>query len=67
MHSAVVVQPVMINEDSTDASFNALMNDDERGTRFKNRLYNNPTVQQNLKALMPMFDQMGLLEVNQCC
>ncbi|EDV91301.1 uncharacterized protein LOC6568323 [Drosophila grimshawi] len=67
MHSAVVVQPVMINEDSTDACFNALMNDDERGTRFKNRLYNNPIVQQNLKALMPIFDRKGLLEVNQCC
>ncbi|KAL7729674.1 hypothetical protein ACLKA6_007945 [Drosophila palustris] len=62
MHSAVVVQPVMISEDSTDACFNALMNDDERGTRFKNRLYNNPIVQQNLKALMPMFEQKGLLE-----
>ncbi|XP_064549968.1 uncharacterized protein LOC135436322 [Drosophila montana] len=67
MHSAVVVQPVMISEDSTDACFNALMNDDERGMRFKNRLYNNPIVQQNLKALMPVFDRKGLLEVNQCC
>ncbi|KAH8359983.1 hypothetical protein KR093_009932, partial [Drosophila rubida] len=64
MHSAVVVQPVMISEDATDACFNALMNDDERGIRFKNRLYTNPIVQQNLKALMPMFDRKGLLEVN---
>ncbi|XP_030565748.1 uncharacterized protein LOC115766082 [Drosophila novamexicana] len=67
MHSTVVVQPVMISEDPTDACFNALMNDDERGIRFKNRLYNNPVVQQNLKALMPVFDRKGLLEVNQCC
>ncbi|KAH8414017.1 hypothetical protein KR222_001937 [Zaprionus bogoriensis] len=67
LHSAVVVQPVMISEDSTDACFNALMNDDERGIRFKNRLYNNPIVQQNLKALMPMFERKGLLEVNQIC
>ncbi|XP_017855662.1 PREDICTED: uncharacterized protein LOC108608683 [Drosophila arizonae] len=67
LHSAVVVQPVMISEDPTDACFNALMNDDERATRFKNRLYNNPIVQQNLKALMPVFDKKGLLEINQCC
>ncbi|XP_068156050.1 uncharacterized protein [Drosophila tropicalis] len=67
MHSAVVVQPVMISEDPTDACFNALMNDDERGIRFKNRLYNNPIVQQNLKALVPVFDRKGLLEVDQCC
>ncbi|EDV53696.1 uncharacterized protein LOC6554983 [Drosophila erecta] len=67
MHSTVVVQPVMISQDPTDACFNALMNDDERGTRFKNRLYNNPTVQQNLHSLVPFFDRKGLLEVNQTC
>ncbi|KAH8232365.1 hypothetical protein KR032_004872 [Drosophila birchii] len=67
MHSTVVVQPVMISQDPTDACFNALMNDDERGIRFKNRLYNNPTVQQNLQALVPFFDRKGLLEVNQTC
>ncbi|XP_017848241.1 uncharacterized protein LOC108603712 [Drosophila busckii] len=67
VHSTVVVQPVMLCEDATDACFNALMNDDERGLRFKNRLYDNPTVQQNLKALMPFFDTKGVLEVNQCC
>ncbi|KAH8267230.1 hypothetical protein KR026_008601 [Drosophila bipectinata] len=67
MHSAVVVQPVMISQDPTDACFNALMNDDERGIRFKNRLYHNPTVQQNLHDLVPYFDQKGLLEVNQAC
>ncbi|XP_016980506.2 uncharacterized protein LOC108045633 [Drosophila rhopaloa] len=67
MHSTVVVQPVMISQDPTDACFNALMNDDERGIRFKNRLYNNPTVQQNLHSLVPFFDEKGLLEVNQTC
>lgn len=67
MHSAVVVQPVMISQDPTDACFNALMNDDERGIRFKNRLYHNPIVQQNLHALVPYFDQKGLLEVDQAC
>ncbi|XP_022218899.2 uncharacterized protein LOC111071718 [Drosophila obscura] len=66
MHSTVVVQPVMISEDPTDACFNALMNDDERGIRFKNRLYNNPKVQENLKAMVPFFDRKGLLEVDQC-
>ncbi|XP_017017438.1 uncharacterized protein [Drosophila kikkawai] len=67
MHSTVVVQPVMISQDPTDACFNALMNDDERGIRFKNRLYTNPIVQQNLQALVPFFDRKGLLEVDQTC
>ncbi|BFF89761.1 uncharacterized protein DMAD_08440 [Drosophila madeirensis] len=67
MHSTVVVQPVMISTDPTDACFNALMNDDERGIRFKNRLYHNPKVQDNLKAMVPFFDRKGLLDVDQCC
>ncbi|EDW84846.2 uncharacterized protein Dwil_GK14342 [Drosophila willistoni] len=63
MHWSVVVQPVMISEDSTDACFNALVNNDERGIRFKDRLFQNPIVQQNLKALIPEFDRIGLLDV----
>ncbi|TMW48481.1 hypothetical protein DOY81_006444 [Sarcophaga bullata] len=62
LHSAVVIQPVMLNEDPTDADYNSLMGEDERGINFKNRLYTNPTIQDNLKTLLPMFDRRGLLE-----
>ncbi|XP_023305293.2 uncharacterized protein LOC111687109 [Lucilia cuprina] len=65
MHSSVVIQPVMLNQDSTDADYNALMGEDDRAMSFKRRLYNNPIIQENLKNLLPMFDRRGLLEVNQ--
>lgn len=55
----------MLNGDSTDADYNSLMGEDERGMRFKSRLYDNPVVQENLKHLLPLFDRRGLLEVNQ--
>ncbi|XP_075145286.1 uncharacterized protein LOC142220182 [Haematobia irritans] len=66
LHSAVVIQPVMLNQDPTDADFNSLMGVDERAIHFKNRIYNNnPIVQENLKFLLPYFDHKGLFEIDQ--
>lgn len=65
VHSSVVIQPVMLNQDSKDADFNALMGEDDRAMRFKSNLYNNPIIQENLRNLLPVFDRRGLLEVNQ--
>lgn len=65
LHSGVVIQPVMLNQDPTDADYNALMGVDERAIHFKNRLYNNPIIQENLKYLLPFFDHKGLLEIDQ--
>ncbi|XP_013097236.2 uncharacterized protein LOC106080405 [Stomoxys calcitrans] len=66
LHSALIIQAVMLNQDATDADFNALMGLDERSRNFKNRLYNNnPVIQENLKFLLPYFDHKGLLEVDQ--
>ncbi|XP_065354501.1 uncharacterized protein LOC135948974 [Calliphora vicina] len=65
VHSSVIIQPVMLNQDSTDADYNALMGEDDRAMSFKSRLYDNPIIQENLKNLLPVFDRRGLLEVNQ--
>ncbi|KAM7361436.1 uncharacterized protein ACRADG_011917 [Cochliomyia hominivorax] len=65
LHSGVVIQPFMLNSDNTDADYDSLMGEDERSMNFKRRVYDNPVVQDNLKYLLPMFDQRGLLEVNQ--
>ncbi|XP_037817356.1 uncharacterized protein LOC119607487 [Lucilia sericata] len=64
-HSSIVVQPVMLNQDPTDADYNALMGEDDRAMRFKSRVYKNPVVQENLQNLLPIFDRRGLLEINQ--
>ncbi|XP_054725251.1 uncharacterized protein LOC129235441 [Anastrepha obliqua] len=64
-HSSCVVQPVMINENTDDADFIALMGEDERALKFKYNAYKNKQVQKNLINLLPIFDNRGLLEVDQ--
>uniref|UniRef100_A0A1A9W8G1 CHK domain-containing protein n=1 Tax=Glossina brevipalpis TaxID=37001 RepID=A0A1A9W8G1_9MUSC len=61
-HSAVVIQPVMINEDSKDVDFKLIWGEDESAINFKNNLYKNPQVQDILKNLLPIFYSKGLLE-----
>ncbi|XP_037817359.1 uncharacterized protein LOC119607490 [Lucilia sericata] len=65
VHCSVILQAVMLNEDPTDADYNSLMGEDDRAMSFKSRLYNNPTIQENLKNLLPLFDRRGLLDINQ--
>lgn len=66
MTSSVCVQPVMINnKNSTDADFNALLLDDERGREFRKSLYLNPMVHKYVKTLLPVFDRKGLLNAGQ--
>lgn len=40
-HSACVIQPVMINENTVDADFNSLVGEDERAIKFKYSVYRN--------------------------
>ncbi|XP_055377153.1 uncharacterized protein LOC129609246 [Condylostylus longicornis] len=61
-HSSCVIQPVMLNEETEDADFNALMAEDERAFNFKRTIYKNKRVVQNLKNLLPHFDRRGILD-----
>ncbi|XP_055375525.1 uncharacterized protein LOC129608190 [Condylostylus longicornis] len=61
-HSSCVIQPVMLNEETEDADFNALMAEDERAFNFKRTIYKNKRVVQNLKKLLPHFDRRGILD-----
>ncbi|XP_037953864.1 uncharacterized protein LOC119684006 [Teleopsis dalmanni] len=61
--SAFIYQPVMICEETEDASFKNLVSNSEEGIRFKKTLFRNERVQKNLKRLLPIFDQKGLLDV----
>lgn len=56
-------QAVMINDQCEDADFHSLIDDDERGRKFRNKLYENKRLQNNLKVLLPYFDQLGLLDI----
>jgi hypothetical protein len=54
--------PTMINEDSTDADFEALMGEDERGVNFKKIVFSNPKLQPILKQLLPAMDRKGIFD-----
>ncbi|KAH8382994.1 hypothetical protein KR009_006150 [Drosophila setifemur] len=60
---SLVCAAIMVNDKTEDADFNALITDDERGRRFRRMLYTNKRLLDNLKYLLPRFDQRGLLDV----
>lgn len=60
---SITSQPIMVNPITEDADFSALMKVDERGMKFKHLLFSNPVVQDNLKLMLPVFDRMGLFEL----
>ncbi|XP_017140524.1 uncharacterized protein LOC108154687 [Drosophila miranda] len=56
-------QAVMVNDQTDDADFNALIQDDERGRNFRRVVYSNKKLQEIVKNLLPAFDRIGLLDV----
>lgn len=60
---SITTQPVVLNPDTKDADFHAIMKVDERGMRFKHLVFSNPALQENLKIMLPVFDRMGLFEL----
>ncbi|XP_017481491.1 PREDICTED: uncharacterized protein LOC108370631 [Rhagoletis zephyria] len=64
-HSTCIVLPIQRNTDTEDADFRAIMQDDERGIRFKDTCFKNPYVQRIIKQLLPLYERRGLLEVTQ--
>ncbi|KAL5292055.1 hypothetical protein ACFFRR_011074 [Megaselia abdita] len=60
---SITSQPVMLNPDTEDADFHAVLKVDERGMKFKRLLFSNPVLQENLKIMLPVYDRMGLFEL----
>ncbi|KAH8414016.1 hypothetical protein KR222_001938 [Zaprionus bogoriensis] len=56
-------QAIMINDQTDDADFNALMLDNERSRNFKKTVYSNKKLLESLKYWLPVFDRCGLLDV----
>ncbi|KAM7360746.1 uncharacterized protein ACRADG_007444 [Cochliomyia hominivorax] len=64
-HSTCIIQPIQRNVVNDDADFNALMQSDERATRFKNTCYTNPYIQNLVRRLLPVYERRGLLDPQQ--
>ncbi|KAH8359982.1 hypothetical protein KR093_009933 [Drosophila rubida] len=63
--ASLTCQAIMLNDQTADADFNALMLDNERSRNFKKVAYNNKKFQENLKHFLPIYNQCGLLDLQE--
>ncbi|XP_055549832.1 uncharacterized protein LOC129732725 [Wyeomyia smithii] len=62
VYSTFIALPIQINEDTTDADFEALMGNDERANHFRRVIMANVNYHKIMKGLLPSFDRKGLLD-----
>ncbi|EDV53621.1 uncharacterized protein LOC6554283 [Drosophila erecta] len=62
VHCGLLLLPVLLNTDETDADFAALLSDQPRGMNMKRRLYLNPGIQDSIKQMVKQFEREGLLD-----
>uniref|UniRef100_A0A7G3AMH2 Putative secreted protein n=2 Tax=Lutzomyia longipalpis TaxID=7200 RepID=A0A7G3AMH2_LUTLO len=60
--AGVMMQPIMLVEDSTNADMDTMISDSEASMQFKRNLYRNPKTKTALKFLLPYLDQRGMLD-----
>lgn len=60
--AALLVQPVMLNENTENADIEAIHGNNERSIIYKKQLYLNEKVQNNIRSLLPYFDRKGILD-----
>ncbi|KAH8382765.1 hypothetical protein KR009_005159 [Drosophila setifemur] len=65
VHCGLLLQPVLLNTDETDADFGALLSDQPRGMNMKRRLYLNGGIQKSIRRLVVQFELEGLLDPRQ--
>ncbi|XP_017000518.2 uncharacterized protein [Drosophila takahashii] len=65
VHCGLLLQPVLLNTDETDADFAALLSDQPRGMNMKRRLYLNPSIQDSIRRLAEQFELEELLDPRQ--
>lgn len=52
----------MLNEETENADFEAIVVGDERSMAFKRLMYSSPRVQANLRKLIPLYDRLGIFD-----
>ncbi len=60
--SSLLIQPIQINENCEDADLVALIGTGEKSVRYRNTVFSNPKVHDNIKQFLPFFDKKGLLD-----
>lgn len=60
--SSTLYHPMMINEETAEADFEAFNTGDERSLRVKRLVYSSAKAQANLRKVIPIYDNMGVLD-----
>lgn len=60
----MTVYPIMTSDD-VDNDFIAHHSNDERASNFKKRIMKSEKFQRVVKRMLPVFDQMGLLDMHE--
>lgn len=62
VYTSMIALPVQINDDPTNADFDALLGSDQRSQQFRKTIMANKRYQRIIKGLLPFFDRKGLLD-----
>lgn len=57
-----LIQPIVLNESTENADYEAVIMDDERSLQYKRKMFESDRVQANLRKLIPFYDQMGIFD-----
>lgn len=60
--SSCIIQPLLLNEATSDADIEALTMGDERSMEYKRLLYSSPKVRDNIRKLIPIYDSLGIFD-----
>lgn len=60
--ASCLIQPLMVNEHTENADFEALCVGDQRSLDFKRLIYSSPRIHTNLRNLIPYYDQLGVFD-----
>lgn len=57
-----MIQPMMINDRMEKGNCETLISKDDHAKHFKRTMFAAPTIQENLKKLIPIYDEMGVID-----
>lgn len=57
-----LIQPVLVNENRTDAYNESLIGGDGAAVEFKKSMLLSPRMQTSLRKMIPYFDQLGVFD-----
>lgn len=57
-----LLQPIVLNQNTENADFEAVINDDERSSQYKQSMFASAKVQATLRKLIPFYNKLGVFD-----